>query len=69
MYREDYAQAGFVMLPAVDPDGFRTGRNKNPLDHDLLCCSFASMPVKGIQLRHENCHEPSRTRPFPPSGR
>jgi protoheme IX farnesyltransferase len=26
MYREDYAQAGFVMLPAVDPDGSRTGR-------------------------------------------
>lgn len=26
MYREEYAQAGFVMLPSVDPDGFRTGR-------------------------------------------
>ena len=26
MYREEYAQAGYVMLPSVDPDGQRTGR-------------------------------------------
>jgi protoheme IX farnesyltransferase len=26
MYRDEYAKAGFVMLPAVDPDGRRTGR-------------------------------------------
>ena len=26
MYREDYAQAGFVMLPGRDPAGFSTGR-------------------------------------------
>jgi protoheme IX farnesyltransferase len=26
MYREDYARAGFVMLPVVDRDGHRTGR-------------------------------------------
>jgi protoheme IX farnesyltransferase len=26
MYREEYTQAGFVMLPSVDPDGSRTGR-------------------------------------------
>jgi protoheme IX farnesyltransferase len=26
LYREDYARAGFVMLPQVDPDGVRTGR-------------------------------------------
>ena len=26
MYREDYARAGFVMLPSVDAEGFRTGR-------------------------------------------
>jgi protoheme IX farnesyltransferase len=26
MYREEYAKAGFVMLPARDPDGIRTGR-------------------------------------------
>ena len=25
IYREDYAKAGFIMLPAVDPEGFRTG--------------------------------------------
>jgi heme o synthase len=26
LYREDYAKAGFVMLPVIDVDGFRTGR-------------------------------------------
>ncbi len=26
MYREEYARAGFVMLPVVDPQGQRTGR-------------------------------------------
>ena len=26
MYRDEYAQAGFVMLPGRDPDGFSTGR-------------------------------------------
>ena len=26
MYREDYAKAGFKMLPGVDPDGRRTGQ-------------------------------------------
>jgi protoheme IX farnesyltransferase len=26
MYREDYARAGFVVLPATDPEGIRTGR-------------------------------------------
>jgi len=26
MYRDDYAQAGFKMLPVIDPDGHRTGR-------------------------------------------
>lgn len=25
MYREDYARAGFAMLPVIDPDGRRTG--------------------------------------------
>ncbi len=25
LYRDEYARAGFVMLPAVDPDGSRTG--------------------------------------------
>lgn len=27
LHREDYAKAGFVMLPVVDPDGVRTGRS------------------------------------------
>ena len=26
LYRDEYQKAGFVMLPSVDPDGFRTGR-------------------------------------------
>jgi protoheme IX farnesyltransferase len=26
IYREDYARAGFKMLPVIDPDGHRTGR-------------------------------------------
>ena len=26
MYREDYAKAGFKMLPVIDPQGHRTGR-------------------------------------------
>jgi protoheme IX farnesyltransferase len=26
LYRDEYARAGFVMLPCVDPDGYRTAR-------------------------------------------
>jgi protoheme IX farnesyltransferase len=26
LYRDEYAKAGFVMLPNVDPEGYRTGR-------------------------------------------
>lgn len=33
MYREEYAKAGFVMLPVVDPTGERTGRQA--LSHTL----------------------------------
>lgn len=33
MYREDYARAGFQMLPVVDPEGARTGRQA--LSHTL----------------------------------
>ncbi|MEW6306374.1 MAG: heme o synthase [Verrucomicrobiota bacterium] len=33
MYRDDYARAGFAMLPVVDPDGQRTGRQA--LSHTL----------------------------------
>jgi protoheme IX farnesyltransferase len=38
MYREDYAKAGFVMLPVVDPSGERTGRQ-------ALCHTLGLMPV------------------------
>lgn len=33
IYREEYAKAGFVMLPVVDPEGHRTGRQA--LSHTL----------------------------------
>jgi protoheme IX farnesyltransferase len=33
IYREDYARAGFVMLPVLDPSGARTG--KQALSHTL----------------------------------
>ncbi len=33
LYREDYARAGYVMLPVVDPDGVRTG--SQALSHSL----------------------------------
>ena len=26
LYREDYGRAGFPMLPVIDPDGTRAGR-------------------------------------------
>ena len=38
MYREDYARAGFVMLPAVDPTGARTGKQ-------ALSQTLALLPV------------------------
>lgn len=38
MYREDYARAGFVMLPVVDPDGERTGRQ-------AVCHTLGLLPV------------------------
>ena len=40
MYREEYAQAGFVMLPSVDPDGFRTGRQAVSHTMGLLTVSL-----------------------------
>src|SRR5205823_124503 len=43
MYREDYAQAGFVMLPAVDPDGFRTGRQA--VSHTFGLIFMSLLPV------------------------
>jgi protoheme IX farnesyltransferase len=41
MYREEYAQAGFVMLPSVDPDGSRTGRQAISHTLGLLTVSLA----------------------------
>jgi protoheme IX farnesyltransferase len=38
MYREQYARAGFVMLPVVDPTGERTGRQ-------ALCHTLGLLPV------------------------
>jgi len=38
MYRDDYAKAGFVMLPVVDPTGERTGRQ-------ALCHTLGLLPV------------------------
>lgn len=38
MYREEYAKAGFVMLPSVDPTGERTGRQ-------AVCHTFGLLPV------------------------
>jgi protoheme IX farnesyltransferase len=38
MYRDEYARAGFVMLPVVDPTGERTGRQ-------ALCHTLGLLPV------------------------
>jgi protoheme IX farnesyltransferase len=43
IYREDYAQAGFRMLPTVDPDGFRTARQAVSHTFGLLFMSL--LPV------------------------
>jgi protoheme IX farnesyltransferase len=40
MYREDYARAGFQMLPIVDPSGSRTGRQAVSHTLGLLVISF-----------------------------
>jgi protoheme IX farnesyltransferase len=42
MYREDYARAGFRMLPVVDPEGFRTGRHA--LSHTLGLLAVSVCP-------------------------
>ena len=46
MYREDYARAGFVMLPVVDPDGTRTGRQAVSHTLGLLPVSLAPFLFK-----------------------
>jgi len=40
MYRDDYARAGFQMLPIVDPSGARTGRQAVSHTLGLLMISF-----------------------------
>ncbi|HVY70880.1 MAG TPA: heme o synthase, partial [Verrucomicrobiae bacterium] len=43
LYREDYAKGGFVMLPVVDPQGTRTGRQA--VSHTLGLLSISLFPV------------------------
>ncbi len=43
MYREDYARGGFVMLPNIDPDGIRTGRQA--VSHTLGLLAVSLFPV------------------------
>ena len=43
LYRDEYAKAGFVMLPSVDPDGFRTGRQA--VSHTLGLVLASLMPA------------------------
>lgn len=40
IYRDEYAKAGFVMLPAVDPDGSRTGHQSVSHTLGLLTVSL-----------------------------
>ena len=40
MYRDDYARGGFIMLPNVDPDGSRTGRQALNYTFALLLVSL-----------------------------
>jgi protoheme IX farnesyltransferase len=46
MYREDYARAGFKMLPVVDPDGHRTGRQAVSHTLGLLPISLCPFLLK-----------------------
>lgn len=43
MYRDDYAKAGFVMLPVTDPSGERTGRYS--VSHTLGLLVMSLFPV------------------------
>ena len=40
LYREEYEKAGFVMLPSLDPDGCRTGRQTVSHSFGLLTVSL-----------------------------
>jgi protoheme IX farnesyltransferase len=42
IYRDEYAKAGFVMLPAVDGDGSRTGQQS--VGHTLLLVPLSVLP-------------------------
>jgi len=42
LYREDYARAGFKMLPVVDPTGVRTGRQA--ISHTLGLLAMSLFP-------------------------
>lgn len=46
LYREEYAKAGFVMLPNVDPEGWRTGRQAISHTLGLLMVSLAPFVFK-----------------------
>ena len=43
LYREEYAKAGFVMLPAVDPDGVKTG--SQAISHAAALLVVSILPV------------------------
>ncbi|HZO86538.1 MAG TPA: heme o synthase [Verrucomicrobiae bacterium] len=43
LYRDEYAKAGFVMLPVIDRDGFRTGRQA--VSHTLGLMLASLMPA------------------------
>lgn len=42
LYREEYAKAGFVMLPSLDPDGSRTG--SQAVSHSLGLLTVSLLP-------------------------
>ena len=42
LYRDEYAKAGFVMLPALDPDGSRTGLQS--VSHTLALLAMSLLP-------------------------
>lgn len=46
LYREDYAKAGFVMLPNVDVEGLRTGRQAVSHTVFLIIASFMPFTLK-----------------------
>jgi heme o synthase len=48
MYRDQYANAGFVMLPVVDPDGERTGRHALSHTMGLLPVSLFPFLLKMV---------------------